>query len=238
MKKTILFLISLITLIGCNESTTPDNTGKNYRMVKWWGYFYENGSYGNKILAKVEHYSNNLIVQCDLYNMFGDIVGAETYEYDDDNYLTKISVVYEDNLYDDYYITYTYEGSRLIYKTRFNDKNKKWEESEYIYNEQNKIITELYTAYWGIMKEDSIIYFYDTSGNLIKKEFWDAGEEPFEINEFIYNSKNQLIEFILKTNMGDVVKEVNSYNSSGLLIEKIHYQDGEITGKFVYEYIY
>ena len=83
-----------------------------------------------------------------------------------------------------------------------------------------------------------INYYYDNQGNVIKKEYYDTQEDPFQTEEMKYDNKNRLIEFTRRTNAGSFNKEENKYNSNDLIIEKIYYQDETISGKITYEYIY
>ncbi len=241
MKKTILFLISLIILIGCNESTTPDNTGKNYKMVKGWIYFYQNGSYGEKRLWHIEEYIDGLKTKFEQYG--NDIIVAKwTYEYDENKNLVKSTLDNTDPESIDTYTIYTYENGKLTAETEYDFDSELSRESVYEYDSKGKISKVNHKNYYfgpDNPEESCDIYTYDSNGNLIKKvKLLDCDEfRSTQIEEWKYDSSNRIIEY----NMDDdyqSYKEMWSYNSGGLVSEKILYIDGEIMSKLVLEYIY
>jgi len=241
MKKTIIFLISLIIFIGCNESTTPDNTGKNYKMVKGWIYLYQNGSYGEKKLYFVEEYTNGLKTKNEHY--INDIVAAQwTYEYDENKNLVKSTLDNSDPESIDTYTIYSYEDGKLISELEYWESGDLLRESLYEYDSQEKITKVNHKNYYfgpENPEESCDIYTYDSIGNLIKKENLLSCDEfrSTQIEEWKYDSSNRIIEYNIDDDYQSY-KEIWSYNSAGLVSEKILNIDGEIMSKLVLEYIY
>lgn|GEM_PF-4529470 len=237
MKKTILLLISLVFLFACNESTTPDKTEKNYKMVKGWINFYNNGSYSEKMLWHIEEYNNGLKTKFEQY--VGNILIARwTYEYDENKNMIKSSLDNADPESIDTYIIYSYENGKLKTETEYDFDGELSIESVYEYDSQGKISKVNHKNYF-LDEESCDKYTYDSKGNLIKKENFlecDEFRSGFK-EEWKYDSSNRIIECSYE-DMGETIKEEWNYNSKGLVSEKIMYLDGVLHSKLVMEYIY
>lgn len=88
--------------------------------------------------------------------------------------------------------------------------------------------TRKFKLYFRTIKE------FDARGNLIKMTFYDDQNEPYRLNQRLYNDKNQLIKEIIKDQYQDV-EDLNTYNKEGDLLKTINKQGVETVYSYKYD---
>lgn len=132
---------------GIEGANYPNQTEAEFVLIREYKYSYRGNiktelEYRKNVLADstVYTYVDNLLISEYYYDLDGDLSYNRKYEYDSDKNLIK-EIYSPENTY----LLYTYECSRVIKTTEFDQNGTKIMENTYKYSKQDdKVIVELF----------------------------------------------------------------------------------------------
>jgi hypothetical protein len=157
-------------------------------------------------------YDNNNLIQEDFYDSEGEHHLRHTYVYENKYNIQKfestaISDIYKYNGPADYWSLFEYDNENKLISTKYFYSDNTKMELLYKYDSlDNEIEIDKYST-----KEPNIIMrirnLYDTTGNIIEKNYYKIDQEINQYLTFKYNDK-------------DLVVEEDSYNNNKELVQK------------------
>ena len=241
--KYILFLLGFMLIVSCDDdSTAPEKQGEfSFSKVELWYSEYKDGSYQPEYIGQKEYYTNGLVYRSEYYDDAGLIWQVQIFEYDWQDRLIKRIEDETDATNDDIYYYYYYSNN--ILDSIIGMKNDQAELYRYLYsyNTDNNIETEIYYILdptIGIpFKTDTIRYFYNSSGKVIKKVCKSDLFYSDYIEDMVYDSKGRLAEKTIDYVDVGVYKWEYTYNAHDYITEIRILFNNEDSGKIIYKYL-
>lgn len=153
------------------------------------------------------------------------LYNAEYYEYNSDNELIAMKYSDEISAANSFHESYTYnkQGAKAESSKVYEEDTTTTYVSQIIHDQNDRIFKESRKAHYTTKQ---LVYQYDKRGNLIRKEisteFKLSLPDEFEVYEYTYNAKDQLIRE--KRTKNEEVRDITTfvYDDEGLKVEEVY----------------
>ncbi|MDY3319854.1 hypothetical protein PG593_10860 [Riemerella anatipestifer] len=203
--------------IGYDEFNTYNEQGKiQERSILIWNDFTKKDEV--ILIEKYHYHKDTSLVKTERFDISGEKYGEIENLYNQSNLLEKT-------------ITHSFENGKEVFKQNvsfykiFEYGSKSEKAKVYGYDEASKDFKLIYTE----------ISTFDDRQNLKEKKLIDPKNEVYEINDYVYNENQQVIEKNQKLRFPSKINY--SYNSNKD-IEKWTYTSEDYKGETVYTYTY
>ncbi len=237
MKTILTYLILSVCFVSFSFSQTLEEKDREMfskhnvkARIKWDYNFKDNKpSFKGKMTAKSFYDKNGRVLKSFAFNLKGDTVNFDSYEYDNRGNRTL------------------YERKSLhgAYKkeSEYNQVNKLIEEEGYDggatfqtifnYNNRNQVVDITYLITDEV--DEKRIYTYN--GNKATVKILKLGKHLTGTMELLFNDKQLVLEEKLVSLEGKVIeKKALKYNSNGDVLSEEKYKNGNLFYKIIYDY--
>jgi YD repeat-containing protein len=231
MKRKLLILAALVAMAAA------DGFAQEPKDYNWFRIAHA-GNWSRILFDQYVGVESVVIRNYHAKDFFGKLVKVgEPYtavlSFDDRDKMVKNTTYYDGKMDD--VIVYKYdEAGRHVESSWYNPNGDMEERYLYDYDSEGNKVTEDVCDGKGSLMHGSI-YEYDSEGKIVAGVYYGSKNQVFETYKYEYNDEGNLTRYTLDRS-SDTWVHLYSYDSDGMLVEEVCYDDGVVEERKCYKY--